>query len=73
MENLEKKIINKIDSMKDEIIKFYQQIIQIPSENPPRKYKEISKFIENKMNYKLYLYNYYKFQNFNLIKIDNHQ
>ncbi|NVM00768.1 MAG: ArgE/DapE family deacylase [Candidatus Helarchaeota archaeon] len=50
MSNIEKIILDKIDNMRDEIIKFHQQIIQIPSENPPGKYKEISQFVENKMN-----------------------
>ena len=50
MESLEYQILNLIDKMKDEIIKFHQQLIQMPSENPPSKYREISKFIENKMN-----------------------
>ena len=36
--------------MRDEIVIFHQKIIQIPSENPPGKYEEISKFVENKMN-----------------------
>jgi len=49
MENLEKQIIEKIESMRDEIIKFHQEIVRIPSQNPPSKYKEISKFIEGKM------------------------
>jgi succinyl-diaminopimelate desuccinylase len=44
-----KKIINKIDSMKDEIIKFHQAIVGINSVNPPGKYKEISKFVKAKM------------------------
>ena len=35
MEELEKAALKRIDDMKDEIIKFHQQIIQIPSENPP--------------------------------------
>ena len=50
MEKLEKIVLNKIDEMRDEIIKFHQQIIQIPSENPPGKYKEVAKFTERKMN-----------------------
>ncbi|MHA1489866.1 MAG: M20 family metallopeptidase [Promethearchaeota archaeon] len=49
MENLEKIVLDKIDSMKNEIIEFQQKIIQIPSENPPSKYKPISKFTEKKM------------------------
>ena len=48
MENLERIILNKIDDIRDEIIKFHQQMIQIPSENPPAKYKEISRFVESK-------------------------
>ena len=50
MENIERIILDKIDNMKEEIIKFHQQIIQIPSEAPPGKYRPISKFVENKMN-----------------------
>ena len=49
MDNMEKIIIEKIDSMKDEIIQFLQDLIRIPSEVPPGKYKEISKFVESKM------------------------
>ena len=48
MDDVEKIVLDKIDEMRDEIIKFHQQIIQIPSENPPRKYKEIAKFTEKK-------------------------
>jgi succinyl-diaminopimelate desuccinylase len=48
MDDLEKKILDIIDGMRDEIIKFHQEIVRIPSENPPAKYKEISTFIENK-------------------------
>lgn len=48
MENIERTILNKVDEMRDEIVKFHQQIVQIPSENPPAKYKEISKFVESK-------------------------
>ena len=49
MENKEKIVLQKIDEMQDEIIKFLQQIIQIPSEIPPGKYRPISKFIAAKM------------------------
>ena len=49
MDDLEKQVFDKIESMRDEIVKFHQEIIQIPSENPPAKYKEVSKFVENKM------------------------
>jgi len=49
MENNEKIVLQKIDEMQDEIVKFHQQIVQIPSENPPSKYKEVAKFTENKM------------------------
>ncbi|MFX1592452.1 MAG: M20 family metallopeptidase [Promethearchaeota archaeon] len=50
MNSLEKTIITRIDEIKDEIIKFHQQSIQIPSENPPSKYKQIVRFTERKMN-----------------------
>ena len=49
MEELEKKVLKKIDDMRDEIIKFHQKMIQIPSENPPSNYKEVAKFTETKM------------------------
>ncbi|TKJ28021.1 MAG: hypothetical protein CEE42_00630 [Promethearchaeota archaeon Loki_b31] len=49
MADLEKLIIDKIDNLMDEIIAFHQKIVQIPSENPPSKYKEVAKFTENKM------------------------
>ena len=35
--------------MRDDIVKFHQELIKMPSENPPSKYKEISKFIEMEM------------------------
>ncbi|MFX1462244.1 MAG: M20 family metallopeptidase [Promethearchaeota archaeon] len=44
-----KGVLKKIDDMREEIIKFHQKIIQIPSENPPGKYKEVAKFTESKM------------------------
>lgn len=50
MENVEKEIMEKIDEMKDEIIKFHQQLVQRPSEVPPGKYRKISKFVAEKMN-----------------------
>ncbi len=49
MDKMEKAIMQKIDSMKDDIIEFLQNLIQIPSEVPPAKYKEISKYVESKM------------------------
>ena len=49
MADLEKLILDKIDDMRDEIIVFHQKIVQINSENPPSKYKEVAKFTENKM------------------------
>ena len=49
MENKEKIVLQKIDEMQDEIVKFLQQIIQIPSEVPPGKYRPISKFVAAKM------------------------
>lgn len=50
MENVERRILESIDDSKDDIVRFLQQLVQMPSENPPSKYKQISKFIENKMN-----------------------
>ncbi|MFX1480104.1 MAG: M20 family metallopeptidase, partial [Promethearchaeota archaeon] len=49
MGNLEQIILERIESLRDKIIKFHQQIVQIPSENPPAKYKEVAKFTANKM------------------------
>ena len=46
MNDIEKTVLDKIDEMRDEIIKFHQEIVRIPSENPPRKYKDIVKFTE---------------------------
>jgi succinyl-diaminopimelate desuccinylase len=50
MQNLEKKLLDKIDKMKEQIIEFHQQLVQIPSENPPANYKKISKFTEKKFD-----------------------
>ncbi len=50
MNGLEKIVLEKIDNMKDEIIEFLQEIIKIPSEVPPGKYKDISKFIASKIS-----------------------
>ena len=49
MENKEQIVLQKIDEMQDEIVNFLQQIIQIPSEVPPGKYRPISKFVAAKM------------------------
>ena len=49
MEDKELIVLQKIDEMQDEIVKFLQQIIQIPSEVPPGKYRPISKFVATKM------------------------
>ena len=46
MEDIEKMVLDKIEEMREEIIKFHQKIVQIPSENPPGKYKEVVKFTE---------------------------
>jgi len=44
----DKDILKKIDEMQEKIIQFHQQIIKIPSENPPGKYREISEFVSSK-------------------------
>ena len=49
MEDLEIKLINIIEKMRDEIIEFHQKLVQIPSENPPANYKEVTKFLAKKM------------------------
>ncbi len=48
MNEIASQILDKIDGMKEEIIRFHQDIVRINSENPPSKYKEIAAFIENK-------------------------
>ena len=48
MNDLEKFVLNKIDDLREEIVNFHQDIVKIPSENPPGKYREISKFIQSK-------------------------
>ncbi len=50
IEKIEKIVLDKIDEMREDIIKFHQEIVQIPSENPPRKYKEVVKFTEKAFN-----------------------
>ena len=45
----EKTVIEKIESMRNEIVGFLQDLVKMPSEVPPGRYKEISKFIESKM------------------------
>ena len=32
---IENVVLDKIEKMRDEIIKFHQEIVKIPSENPP--------------------------------------
>lgn len=49
LDNSEKKILEKIENMKGDIIKFLQELIRIPSEVPPAKYVQISKFVAEKM------------------------
>jgi succinyl-diaminopimelate desuccinylase len=49
MNDMEKRVLEKIEDLKEDIIKFHQKIVQIPSENPPSNYKEISKFTKGKM------------------------
>ncbi|NHJ19610.1 MAG: M20 family peptidase [Candidatus Lokiarchaeota archaeon] len=49
MESKEKIVLQKIDEMQKEITSFLQQIVEIPSEIPPGKYRLISKFVAEKM------------------------
>ncbi len=49
MDELERKVLNAIDKMREDIIKFHQDIVRIPSENPPSKYKDIAAFTEAKL------------------------
>lgn len=48
MKDVEKLVLNKIDNIREDIIKFHQELIRIPSENPPGKYKQISKIVQDK-------------------------
>ncbi|MFX1278498.1 MAG: M20 family metallopeptidase [Promethearchaeota archaeon] len=50
MHGSEKIILDKIEEMREDIIEFHRRIVQMPSENPPGRYKEISHFIKNKMD-----------------------
>lgn len=49
MESKEKIVLQKIDELQKEITSFLQQIVEIPSEVPPGKYRLISKFVAEKM------------------------
>ncbi|MFX0009823.1 MAG: M20 family metallopeptidase [Candidatus Hermodarchaeota archaeon] len=49
MESKEKIVLQLIDDMQDDIAKFLHQIVEIPSEIPPGKYRPISKFVAEKM------------------------
>jgi succinyl-diaminopimelate desuccinylase len=49
MENLEEVVLKRIDAMREQIIQFLQQLVRFPSEVPPGKYREISKYIAGKM------------------------
>ncbi|MEM1510186.1 MAG: M20 family metallopeptidase [Thermofilaceae archaeon] len=47
----EEKILNEVDKMEDELVKFLVNLIKIPTENPPGlNYPEIAEFIGRKMN-----------------------
>ncbi len=41
-------ILERIDEMKSEIVEFHKKLVQIPSENPPSKYKPVSNFTAEK-------------------------
>ncbi len=49
MEKSEQIIIKKIDNMQNEIIDFLQEMVKIPSEVPPGRFKDISKLTASKM------------------------
>jgi succinyl-diaminopimelate desuccinylase len=49
MNEREKKILKQIDEWKEDIIEFHQNLVQIPSENPPSDYKEVAAYTESKM------------------------
>ncbi|MFS0864296.1 M20 family metallopeptidase [Fredinandcohnia sp. 179-A 10B2 NHS] len=46
---METHISNTVDSLKDDIIQFLRELIQIPSENPKGDYEEICLFLQTKM------------------------
>lgn len=46
---MKKEIVQTVDSLKEDMILFLQQLIQIPTENPPGHYIEISEFLEEKL------------------------
>jgi succinyl-diaminopimelate desuccinylase len=46
---MKKEIVQTVDSLKEDMILFLQQLIQIRTENPPGSYKEISEFLEEKL------------------------
>jgi len=48
VKRIEQKVLDQIESLRVDIIKFHQKFVQIPSENPPGKYKAISTFIHDK-------------------------
>ena len=50
VEEIEKSVLQKIDELKDELIKFHQEIVKIPSENPTSKGKELAQFLNDKLN-----------------------
>ncbi|TXT62427.1 MAG: N-formyl-4-amino-5-aminomethyl-2-methylpyrimidine deformylase [Promethearchaeota archaeon] len=49
MDQNEKAILKRIENIRQEIVEFHQKLVQIPSENPPSNYKEISNFTKSKM------------------------
>ncbi|MBD3213242.1 MAG: M20/M25/M40 family metallo-hydrolase [Candidatus Lokiarchaeota archaeon] len=49
MDQNEIAILERIENIRQEIVEFHQNLVQIPSENPPSNYKEISNFTKSKM------------------------
>ena len=49
MDAIKGKVLAKINDLRSELVQFHQALVRIPSENPPAKYKPVSKFVEQTM------------------------
>ncbi len=63
MDAVKQAILDWIESEKEQLIKFVQELISIPSDNPPGDCWEISKFIERRLND-------YQFPNVNALEVN---
>ncbi|MFD1037436.1 M20 family metallopeptidase [Virgibacillus byunsanensis] len=46
---MENEVTKAVENLKDDIVSFLQELIQIPSENPIGRYEEVSDFLENRL------------------------